>query len=303
MSKPARRAWRATTISVTSAWVDGSLWSVLCPLLPRFGDTGRVDLTGLVMREGVVARASGRVLVTDGTAWFEPPLAQALPAIFPPPPPSKSRYAVRVHGVDLGRLDRAKQHDGGILEGWTTLTGVWRQRELHVHAQTPHEPKTWTDRWTIPPCPPPATGWPTAPIHGPMAAANLPVRPPQPDEQAELTITQLTVFRPHPAQPVLVVAAEDPERAEQALRPRIGAALCVVRSRYSRNQVEETQRLLRNEMSSHRWLITSTGRSAGHDGQPTVTATFVWIEPEVAQWATTVPDGLLDLEVWLRPVE
>jgi len=55
-------------------------------------------------------------------------------------------------------------------------------------------------------------------------------------------------------------------------------------------------------MSSRRWPMTSNGRSASHDGQPTVTAQFAWIEPEVAQWATTVPDGLLDLEVWLTPV-
>jgi hypothetical protein len=30
-----------------------------------------------------------------------------------------------------------------------------------------------------------------------------------------------------------------------------------------------------------------------------VIATFAWIKPEVAEWAEAVPDGLLDLDVWL----
>jgi hypothetical protein len=33
-----------------------------------------------------------------------------------------------------------------------------------------------------------------------------------------------------------------------------------------------------------------------------VTAHFAWIEHEVAEWAATAPDGLLDLDVWLTPV-
>jgi hypothetical protein len=255
------------------------------------------------MRESVVARASGRVLVIDGTAWFEMPLPRAAIAIWPPPPPRQGPHAVRAHGVDLDRLDHAKHHDGGILEGWTTLTGTWRRGELHVRDQTSTPPvEGWTNRWTTAPCPPPAAGWPTVPIHGPMTAANLPARPPQPHECAELTIIQLTQFQPHPTQPVLVVAAEDPERAEQSLRPRFGDALCVVRSRYRQHEIDETLQRLRDEQTAHRWLITSSGQSASSDGQPTVSAGFVWIEPEVAVWAATVPDGLLDLEVWITPV-
>jgi len=239
------------------------------------------------MREGVVARASGRVLVIDGNAWFEMPLPMAAIAIWPPPPPRQGPFAVRAHGVDLDRLDHIKHHDGGILEGWTTLTGIWRQRELLVRDQTSAPAAAgWTNPWTTPPCPPPATGWPTAPIHGPMTAANLPA-PPQPHECAELTITQLTQFHPHPTQPVLVVAAEDPQRAEQALRPRFGDALCVVRSRYHRHEIDETLQRLRDEQMAHRWLITSSGQSARSDGQPTVSAQFVWIERDVAAWAAT----------------
>lgn len=268
-------------------------------------DTGQVDLTGLVMREGVVARAAGLVLVIDGTVWFERPLPRPLMARFPPRPPARGPHAIRAYGVDLDRLDRTKRYDGGVLEGWTTLTGTWRQDGLHVDAQTSApRPSGRTNRWwTTPPCPPPPDGWPTAPVYGGMSSANLPQRPPQPDEQAALTITQQTVFRPHETRPVLVVAAEDPERAERALRPTFGAALCIVPSRYSRQEIDDTLGRLRDEQSARRWRLTSNGRSAGEDGQPTVVAQFAWIEPDVAEWAATVPDGLLDLDVWLTPVE
>jgi hypothetical protein len=261
-----------------------------------------MDLSGSTMREGVIAQASGRVLVVDDTVWFERPGARTLVKITPPRPPAKGRYAVRAHGVDLDRLDRRRQYAGGIVEGWTALTGTWRQHELHVLSQTAIPRSAGRPKWTTPPCPPPTAGWPTAATSGSMPAANLSAQRPGPDEYEKLTITQVTQFHPTATQPVLVVAAEDPTRVEQALRRRFGAALCVVPSRYRWHEIEESHERLTSEMASHRWRLTSAGRSAGNDGQATVTAQFAWIEPEVAEWAATVPEGLLDPQVWLTPV-
>lgn len=265
-------------------------------------DTGQVDLTGLVLRDGVVARASGHVLAIDGAVWFQPPMARTLARIHPPPPPAKNKYAVRTHGVDLDRLDRTERHDDGIVEGWATLTGRWRQGELHVESQTAPTARDRMVPWTNPPCPPPEGGWPTVPVHPPMTRANPPVRPPNHDEWPALTITSVTVFSPSATQPVLVVAAEDPELAERALRPKLGAGLCVVSSRCSRAEIDRTRQRLHAEMMSHRWPVTSFGSSSSADGQPTVRATFVRIDPEIAEWAQTVPDGLLDLEIWISPL-
>lgn len=254
------------------------------------------------MREGVLARAAGRVLVIDGTVWFERPLPRASALIHPRPTPRPGRHALRAHGVDVDRLDRREEYPGGVIEGWTTLTATWHHGELHAQAQDPMpaadvEP----NRWISPPCPPPAAGWPVVPIVGSMTAANLPAFPPRREQWADLTITQITLFHPEPTQPVLVVAAEDPERAERALRPTFGAALCVVASRYRRRDIDAVQDRLQQELSARRWRMTSTGRSASDAGQPTVTAQFAWIESEVAQWAATVPDGLLDADAWLTP--
>lgn len=254
------------------------------------------------MREGILARAAGRVVVVEGTAWFEPPLARTLVLIHPRPAPRPGRHALRVHGLDVDRLERREEYPGGVIEGWTTLTATWRHSELHTHAQDPTPaagPRP--HRWTTPPCPPPAGGWPVVPLVGAMTAANLPARPPRREDWAELTITQITQFHPQPTQPVLVVAADEPERAEHALRPTFGSALCVVASRYRQPDIDAAQDRLKQELFAHRWRLTSTGRSAGEDGQPRVAAEFAWIESEVAQWAATVPAGLLDADVWLTP--
>lgn len=208
-----------------------------------------------------------------------------------------------MHDVDVARLDRFEEYPGGVVEGWTTLTATWHHGELHVQAQEPTPPpEAEAARWTSPPCRPPGGGWPVVPLAGSLTAANLPAPPPRREAWAELTITQITQVHPQPAQPVLVVAAEDPERAEHALRPTFGAALCVVGSRYRQRDIDAAQDRLRQELSARRWRLTSTGRSADDDGQPTVTARFAWIESEVAPWATTVPDGLLDADVWLTPI-
>lgn len=261
-----------------------------------------MSLAGWVVRDGVLVRAAGRVLVIDGTTWFEPPFPRAMPLIHPRPAPRAGRYALRAHGVDTERLARREDHPGGLIEGWTTLTATWRRGELHAHVQDPTlAPAREASRWTNPPCPPPPAGWPGPAGGNSAAAANLSASPPRREEWAELTITQVTQFHPAPTQPVLVVAAEDPVRAERALRPVFGASLCVVTSRYRRQDIDAAQNRLRQELSARRWPMTSTGRSAGADGQPTVSAQFAWIDLEVAHWAATLPDGLLDADVWLAP--
>lgn len=260
-----------------------------------------MDLTGLVLRDGVVARASGRVLVVGDTAWFEDPLPVQLLA-FPQLEASEpGPLAIRVHGVDPDRLDRRVRYADGGIEGWATLTGVVRQREMHVRDQ---EPMSWptpvAGRWTTPPCPPPVAGWPTGP-HYLVSHPPAPAEPP--DDDAGPMITQETIFRPPGAHPVMVVAAEDPARVEPHLRWRYGESLCVVRSRYRQREIDETRQRLSEEMSLGRWpMPMACGRSAGEDGQPLVSASFAWIEPDIAEWVATVPDGLLDVQIWLVPI-
>jgi hypothetical protein len=263
--------------------------------MPGVLDTGWMDLSGLIVREGAVARATGRVLEVEGEVWFERP--EPVPLVWPPRPPRPGRFAVRAHGVDLDRLDRRQQHATGI-EGWTTLTGTWQSQRLRVRTQTSWQPPdSRRGRRTDPPCAPPPQGWPRNGEHGnPMPSA------PPDDEWEALSIMQVAWFHPAGAGPVLVVSAEDPARVERLLRPEFGAALCVVPSRYTRQQIEGVARRLRVEGESRRWLISMHGSGVGGDGQPRLTVELARVVPAMAEWAATVPDGLLAVDVWLAPV-
>lgn len=249
-----------------------------------------MDLSGLLLRDGAIVTATGRVLVIDGVVWFELPLPEV--AIYPRPTPTLGPFAVRAHGIDLDRLDNPEQHPG-VLKGWTTVTGLWREGELHVRTQSSWQQPglNRAGTWTTPPCPPPPGGWPDRSQGGRLT-------PPPRDSWAALTITQVTQFQPGPAQAVLVIAAEHPELVEQT-----DASVCVVRSHYTKQQIDEATDRLRAEQASRRWPISMTGHTASEDGQPRVNAQLAWVVPELVEWARTVPDGLLDLDVWLTPAE
>lgn len=108
-----------------------------------------------------------------------------------------------------------------------------------------------------------------------------------------------TVFRPSRTQAVLVVAATEPERVEAALRPHYGRALCVVRSRWTPEQVTAVRESLRAGMRT--WNVYTFGDTATGDGQLLVTAKAVRVVPALASWAAGVPAGLLHVNTWLAP--
>jgi hypothetical protein len=251
-------------------------------------------ISDLVLREGDGLRASGRV-VTDGeTVWFEPPLAVPLVWRRPgnEPVPGPSGFGVPVLGVDLANLDD-RRATSGVVEGWATLTGTWRRDHLMVERQESRGGRTdrAATRWRRPPCPPPPGGWPEG-------GTNENIHVPS-DVLATIKITSVAVFRPSARQTVLVVAAEEPEHAETVLRPICGERLCVVRSRWTKEQLDNAGQRLRVEMRA--WLIYGTGQSVSEDGQGVLTVTLTRVLPSFAQWADTMADGLLAVTPWLAP--
>jgi hypothetical protein len=251
-----------------------------------------VDLSGLLVPEGATARASGRVLVSNAETWFERPGPTHLMLVHPRPTPAPSRNAIRAHGVDLAALDHRDEYNG-VLTGWATLTGTWSGHELHVLHQGPRvERSNPRDRWRTPPCAPPPQGWPEVDGIG-----NLTEHPPPHDRWPALTITTATLFRVDAEHGVYVVAAEDPDRAARA----VGDRMCVVPSRYTRHQLDQARSRLHEEMEPGGWPLTSHGETSAADGQPQLTVGLLWVVPDMVEWAATLPDGMLDLDVWLRP--
>jgi hypothetical protein len=252
-----------------------------------------VDVSGLVLRDGDAVRASGRVVAVDGATCFDPPLP--VPAVlYAPgrqPPPRPSGLGVPVIGVDLARLDGRREQQGAV-EGSATLGGTWQSERLVVAEQGPPTGSAFEGpAWRRPPCPEPAGGWPEGDV----------------DENIEIPavlgaahqITSVALFRPSWRQVVLVVAAEQPQQVEAALRPRYGARLCVVPSRWTHRQVDDVAGRLSAEVS--RWLIYIFGESTAEDGQPLLTVELTRVLPSMAAWARAIPAGLLSIRPWLTP--
>ncbi|KAB2344292.1 hypothetical protein [Actinomadura rudentiformis] len=255
-----------------------------------------MDIQGLILRPGDRVRASGRVVSVGKSvaAWFEPPGFVAMPAFRPGHEPvlAPGHTGVRVTGVDLGRLERRRAKDG-LVEGHATLTGTWRDTYLQADRQGPAtQHARQSRRWRRPPCPPPAGGWPRG--DGPLC--GLP-----PDQWHALGITSMAIFRPAPGQALVVVAAEHPQQVRQALVPKYGVRLCVVRSRWTHQQIETVTQQLSTSMRP--WLIYQCGLAgAQDDGQPLLCADVVQVLPAFANWATTIPDGLLRITPWLARI-
>ena len=101
-------------------------------------------------------------------------------------------------------------------------------------------------------------------------------------------------------QAVLVVAAADVDAVEAQLRPQLGELLCVVRSRWTRAELE----VLRDHLHGRHvgWSLYLWGESVADDGQARIMARLTRVTPAVAEWAVSLQPGILALEPWLNPV-
>ena len=91
-----------------------------------------MDLTDLVVDDGTVTRAQGRVVAQAGNARFEPVGWFATAQDGPRP----AGPGVALIGVDTDTLVRRREHEGAI-EGYATLAGIWAENALVVSHQAP----------------------------------------------------------------------------------------------------------------------------------------------------------------------
>ena len=111
--------------------------------------------------------------------------------------------------------------------------------------------------------------------------------------------TMVAVFRPGPNQAVLVVTAVDIAAVEAQLRPRLRDRLCVVASRWTREQLDEVTGQVRDR--AERWGVHGTGRSCDERAQPFVTVELVRVTDEIASWAETQP-AVVEFDPCLTPI-
>lgn len=259
-------------------------------------DDARVDAQSYVLIPGEQIRATGRLVRNGDGDWFDPPLpVRALgygPGGAPAPRPSK--FAIRAEGADFGQVAHRYERDG-CIQGLATVYGVWLEDRIRIDYQTdePHAQRHPT--WSDPPCPPPVGGWP----HGMNGwyVDNLDF-----DlgglEETGAAVT-MVIFRPSDDQAVLVVAASDIAAVEARLRPQLPDRLCVIPSRWTREQLGTAQRHFTS--MAERWRLYEWGPRCDEQAQATMTAALVTVTDEIVQWIATQPDGLVALEPWLMP--
>jgi hypothetical protein len=243
----------------------------------------------LVSDGGDQVRAWGR-FVTDPTGdWLD--LAR-FHLLIDRPPGWKSEWSIRLIGADAGAVPT-----GGAanqVPGHISVVGTWRDDSIEVTAQSPEIPgREPIPDWTNPPCPPPPGGW----RHG-VAVGNL--HSDIGDLESSGAMVTRVIFRPSADQEVLVVAATDIDAVTMQLAPRLPDQLCVVRSRFTRDQLNEVGDILRSHWQD--WRLEGFGLgSADEHAQPFATAEPFRVTAEMADWADRLPDGLLRIHPAIRP--
>lgn len=179
---------------------------------------------------------------------------------------------------------------------WVSVTGVWRQGRIDLESVSAlsESPFKWPSVLNEPPRPRPSGDLLTIEEVKPLLRMQ---------ETKELVasgaVLQLAPTRfPDTDEVALVAAAADVDQVETVLRPHFGDTLCVVASPWSADSVSSAaEGLTRYEAIVH-------GRGQGMDaqGRVRVTASITRVTDDFARWAAEVPDGLLDLKVWLTPL-
>ena len=204
----------------------------------------------------------------------------------------RSGRSVRLVGADAVRAAASPDVD---LAWPVTVSGVWLGGAIEVESlsQAAPPPTGVDGKWTTPPCSPPTGGWPRAERDRNLDFDRLAL------EDSGAAVSAVT-FRPSPYQAVLVVAADDIDAVEKMLRPQLPDQLCVVASRWSREQLDTVRARLMQHWRD--WTLETVGEDIDEQGQACVEVELLRVTGDLAQWAATLPDDLLRLVPSLVPL-
>jgi hypothetical protein len=248
-----------------------------------------VSAQDLVVRPGDRVSASGRYVLCDDGEWLD--LAR-VDGLVIHPAGWRSSHSVRLIGLDPAGVPRDYGSDDHIIPGKVRVTGIWRDGTIRVDDQGTVTYPAQSHRDFVPPCAAPVGGWDT------LASSNH--VPELQSLRASGAIVRDQWWCTSGGAVVLIVAASDVDLVERILRPRLPRRLCVVASRYSADQVHDVEAKF---ATRHREWQFETWGAAGldQDGQPYAFAEITRVTDDLADWADTLPDGLLDLRASMTP--
>jgi hypothetical protein len=243
----------------------------------------------LVVRPGDRMSASGRYVAREDGDWLDVALVDDLLAH---PSGWLSSHSFRVVGLDPAAVPTDWGPDNRTLPGRVRVTGGWDGETITVQQQAVVRRPDWVAPTFRPPCPPPDGGWDTTAEHRAV-----------PELESLRASGAIAVDRwmcEDGGAVVLIVAASDVELVHAVLDPRLPRRLCVIASRYSTEHVREVRDVLRGR--GYEWgvqICSPAGLAA--DGQPHAHADLLRVSDDIADWADTLPDGLLDLRPIMTP--
>jgi uncharacterized protein (DUF952 family) len=224
---------------------------------------------------------------------------------------------VWVEGVDRDRLTGLTSKEfGPDVRTWGTayLEGEMRGDTLHVdHYGPPRPPDNELERRIVEqastvPCPAPRGGWPVGTPPPRLDDAGERSFDPRGTSYSDMTqyehddpeqVVRLATRWYTRKQPVLVLVVVRPERVPAEVRRQGLGALCVLKSRYTRAQVDAA------EEAARQWSLRNRAqavRGDGLDAQPQIELYVPVLTPEVEAFVASQPDRLVAPYPWLDPV-
>ena len=225
----------------------------------------------LVFEVGDRVRTWGRFVADPGGDWLD--LARVDDLLFKPPGWKPDR-SIRLLGVDVEAV--RTDSEANRTPGFVSVVGTWREESIEVETQSPEIPE-WerSPDWTEPPCPPPPGGWRRG-----VAVGDLHFH--IGDLESSGAMVTCVIFRPSADQEVLVVAASDIDAVIRQLSPKLPNQLCVVPSRFTRDQLDEVRDVLHAHWREWR-LERFGGLGTDEQAQPFTTAAPFRVNAEMAE--------------------
>jgi hypothetical protein len=252
------------------------------------GHDGGVAARDLLVRFGDRVSVAGRYVRREDGDWLD--LARVSDLMFHPAD-WKSSNSVRVLGLDSDAIPEDFGPDNSIVRGWALVTGVWRDDTIYVDSQGTVDRPVQIERPSLA-CSPPIDGWDTD-----ATSTDVP-------ELEFLRASGAIVcdgwFQDVSGALLLRVAASDVQLVNRVLGPRLPRRLCVVASRFTAEEVRRVQEGF--DAHHHEWLFeTWSVGNLDAEGQPFAFAELLRVTDHLANWADTIPDGLLDLRPTMIP--
>jgi hypothetical protein len=248
-----------------------------------------VSVRFLVFEIGDRVTGWGRLIADSDGEWLD--LARVHTLEYPDPARRSSR-SIRLIGADVDALP-TRFGRGNTIPGFATITGIWLGDAIEVLSQSPAGPPAVArPQWTTPPCPAPPGGWPRGDTDDNLDfdLGNL---------QSRGAAVTAVLFRPSSEQTVLVVAASDIDAVTAVLQPQLPGRLCIVPSRWTRAQLDAVHARFTEHWQD--WALDTCGEGADEHAQAFIVVELLRVTAELADWADTLPDGLLTLRPSLTP--